>query len=131
MLLSAEGALDRSLGWSEAEPQESAMSCGQALKERRSGLWKWNPARLVCRPFRAGSVFMHFLGFRFAHRFAPPQLGFYHPGAAFGAKSKRLGHDQKQVNELGEPPQNLLIFALFRQTPPLRPLPNLVAREAH
>ena len=37
VLLSAEGALDRSLGCSEAEPQESAMSRGQALKDRRRG----------------------------------------------------------------------------------------------
>jgi len=68
------------------------MSCGQALKERRSRLWKWNPARLICRPFRAGSIFMHFLGFRFA----PPQ-------AIFQVRLRRLrasvlGHDQKQVN---------------------------------
>src|SRR5262249_17053292 len=27
---------------------------------------KWNLARLICRSFRAGSFFMHFLGFRFA-----------------------------------------------------------------
>jgi hypothetical protein len=29
--------------YSEAEPQELATPCGQALKERWSQLWKWDP----------------------------------------------------------------------------------------
>ena len=62
VLLSTEGALDRSLGCTETEPQESAMSYGRALKERRGRLWKGNPARLICRPFRAGSIFYAFPG---------------------------------------------------------------------
>src|SRR5258707_650959 len=51
---------------SEAEPQESATPCGQALKERRSRLWKWNLARLICRSFGAWSILVCPLGFRFA-----------------------------------------------------------------
>jgi len=54
---------------------------------------------------------MHFLGFRFA----PPQ-------AIIRARLRRLrasvlGHDQKRVNGLGEPSQNLLIFAPFGPCP--------------
>jgi hypothetical protein len=37
-----------------------------ALKERRSRLWKWNPAPLICRSFKASSTFVCPLGFRFA-----------------------------------------------------------------
>jgi hypothetical protein len=119
VLLSAEGALDRSLGWSEAEPQESARSRGQALKERWSRLWKWNPARLICRPFRAGSVFYAFPGvpLRSAASLHPRLLSSGRGLRRLRLRASVLGHDQKQVNGLGEPSQNRLIFAPFTADP--------------
>ena len=87
VLLSTEGALDRSLGCTETEPQESAMSYGQALKERRGRLWKGNPARLICRPFRAGSIFYAFPGVPLHSIRQSPD---YHPGAPSALKSERF-----------------------------------------
>ena len=73
---------------------ESATPCGQALKERRSRLWKWNPARLVCRASELGRFCCAFLG---------PA-----PQAVIRARLRRLrasvlSHHQKQDNGLGEP----------------------------
>ena len=60
-------------GCSEAQPQELGTPCGQALKERWSQLWKWNPARIICR-----SELGQFLAFPGVPlRYTPG----YHPGA--------------------------------------------------
>jgi hypothetical protein len=58
----------RELAVTSSSPGYAGQMVWRSMKERRSRLWKWNPARLICRSFRAWSIFLHFLGFRFAPR---------------------------------------------------------------
>jgi hypothetical protein len=102
VLLSAEGAPHGSLGWSEAEPQESAIPWGQALKERLSPLGKWNPARIICRSYRAPSIFYLFPG-------APLRCT---PGYLPGAPSA-LKITTRAENLPSPKPEHLIILAVL------------------